>query len=339
MDEELRRKLQLSDSKRAELVLENHELKEQLERLRIATRGGSSSPARSAAEVRPTAVTSPAADLTPHGSPQRNAADDVGYVTITALPQPTEHDYGFGEEDHAKQCAEEIMSRLLRSLHTQREAQEKLAAAQLDVVRLQSLLDESRGREVVLSQMVAAYSDAVNTGSPLKGNNASTGKGQLGTSTPAQVEEWLQQGMRNLERLDGVKRRLVDEKLKETIEENLLLKASLSKHQGQGRSHASALLAAAAGSSSVLPGSESSPRPPKRSLDVSAGAVEDSDLLSEERKLLLAMMNREQDYQQRMQALKQLVLDREKTIHDLRKVLQAQQQQYTASSPLRHFVR
>lgn len=372
-DLDLRRKIQQSESKRAELVIENHRLKDEIDQMRAAAsiataqRMSSSSPSRYAmvgsgspqeawtpggaslaglfaspihesasipenrrvealeAQLREKAEQLDAAQRLlgqyhknrQSGDASQHHEGGVGFVTIAPLPQPSEDDYGFAEEDHAKQCAEEIMARLLRALHTQREAQEKLASAQLANVRLQSLLDESRGREVVLSQMMGAYSEVVNSsgGSRMHTDIPASGRGRGGNNPsgavgPQQVEEYLQQCVHNLTRLDGVKRRLVDEKLKEVTEECARLKEAL---------------AAAADRGVHSPSRHSSPLPAndlkRKAMDGPSMQRPDVPLLSDERALLLQLMDRETEYQNRMMKLKHMIIEKEKQNQDLKKLL------------------
>lgn len=339
-DIEWEKKWRESEAKRAELVLENHLLHEEVEQLRSRVfhkhqRSGdlTLSPIRGA-----TNDTDRIRDLENelYSAQQtiatlQNARDDVpaqassigqapiGFTTITPVPQASERDFRFEEEDNAKKCAEEIMSRLLRSLHTQREAQERLATVELEVVELRSQLDESRGREVVLSQMVAAYSDAVNSNATRSGaQTAVNGKPRLLPDGPvalSSVETLLQDCMNNLTRLDAVKRRLVDEKLKETLDENEHLKMKLA---------------------SLSPAPKGGNATSTRNTEVVNGGGVDSTartgvvssliappLLSSERDLLVRLMERDNEYQQRMQQLKGLVLEKEKVIRDLKGLLQA----------------
>jgi hypothetical protein len=389
-DADWKRKLQKSETKRAEMVMENHRLKDEVDQLRISlhrqsasppghysTVGDSASPQRGheawtpggaslaglfASPINKEGDGVPLADrrvealqkLLDEKSEQLNVAQrllgqspsqgksyqsqtqrqgGVGFVTVAPLPQASEEDYGFAEEDHAKQCAEEIMARLLRALHAQREAQDKLAAAQLANVRLQSLLDESRGREVVLSQMMGTYSEVVNSSGGAGTGGLSRGRlhggnndGAVGAG-PQQVEAYLQQCVQNLTRLDGVKRRLVDEKLKEVTDECARLKvkrgpagppgAAGSRLLGDTAQQQMLTQATASASNGSSSGAAASL---KKYFDPSSQRS-DIPLLSDERALLLQLLERDNEYQSRMQKMKEMIIEKEKQNQDLKKLL------------------
>ncbi|CUG94129.1 Hypothetical protein, putative [Bodo saltans] len=408
-DGDWRRKLQKSETKRAEMVMENHRLKDEVDQLRVSDAmhrqasasppgpyatvgGGSASPQRGhvqeawtpggasiagmfASPIHKGGEGSPTADrrvealekllhekseqldvaqrLLGQSSPQNRTHQQhaghapsqrhggVGFVTIAPLPQASEEDYGFAEEDHAKQCAEEIMARLLRALHAQREAQDKLAAAQLANVRLQSLLDESRGREVVLSQMMGAYSEVVNSGGAgaagSSGGPSSRSRahgvhadGSSGGG-PQQVEAYLQQCVQNLTRLDGVKRRLVDEKLKEVTEECARLKekrlnssgGTLAGISGSGHRLLGDVVQSQFGGDFIAAASSTAPARSSATKfgDVTSQHSSDIPLLSDERALLLQLLERDKEYQSRMQKMKDMIIDKEKQNQDLKKLL------------------
>jgi hypothetical protein len=368
--DDLRRKLQLSETKRAELVMQNHRLKDEVDDLRVSASVAASRQSASASPHRFATVGSaegwtpggPGVSLAGHfASPMQTGEDhssladrraealeaelrektaqldaaqrviahhqhphqrregtgqheEVGFVTIAPLPQASEDDYGFAEEDHAKQCAEEIMARLLRALHTQREAQEKLAAAQLHNVRLQSLLDESRGREVVLSQMMGAYSEVVNGGGAAPGGQRPNGPNGV-SAGPQQVEEYLQHCLQNLSRLDGVKRRLIDEKLKEVTEECARLKDKLAAFS------ASTVAAGARPISNNMIGTKQRLIGIADAITTSSSGACDIPLLSEERVFLLQLMEREKEYKSRMLTMKNMIVDKEKQVQDLKAIL------------------
>lgn len=393
-DADWRRKLQQSETRRAEMVMENHRLKDEVDQLRVAgafqrqstspsryatvsgspardawTPGAASLVGLFASPIHKGEEGSPSADRrvealekqlheksvqldaaqrilgqssvqhNNHHGPTTHRQGGVGFVTIAPLPQASEEDYGFAEEDHAKQCAEEIMARLLRALHAQREAQDKLAAAQLTNVRLQSLLDESRGREVVLSQMMGAYSEVVNSGESGIGTSShrrsstthdgTFNGGGLASGGPQQVEAYLQQCVQNLTRLDGVKRRLIDEKLKEVTEECARLKENkklgssglVGSHDFSKRLLSDTLQGVFQQPNENVAAPQRTQQHQKILEAATSQTRTDIPLLSDEHALLVQLLERDREYQSRMQKMKEMIIEKEKQNQDLKKLL------------------
>ena len=342
---DLQQKLAVSESKRAELIAEVTRLNEQL--LSRATGGPITGSPRRQLQLRPgddtirtqtaDAVTVIAAlqdelresekkrvqlvkDMEEQRlffEEQRNSAlgiasGPIGITTFASMPQPLDDDFGFDEEDDARQKAEEVMSKLLRALHTQRESQEQLAQAQLEISDLKNQLEQSQGRELLLGNMVRVYHESRQSPSSLTTTTATAKGGSVASASFSNADALLQEAINNVTRADGVRRRLTETKLDETLRENVALRSQLQQQGG-------AAPPTTVNSSSSR---ELSPTNGRRSqLSIAGFDPAEVPLLSEERAALLEYAKREQMYTERFEKLRQIVLEKDRAVKDLQILL------------------
>jgi hypothetical protein len=257
-------------------------------------------------------------------------AGQAGTMTIGAMPQAGDDDFGFDEEDDARQRAEEVMAKLLRALHTQRQAQEQLAQAQLEIADMRSQLEQSRGRELLLGNMVKQYhearqSQAAGASALVSGSAGSTAKGV----TFANADALLQEAIANVTRADGVRRRLTETKLDEAMRENMTLRAQLNEDLHSGGSLSKVPLAA--GGTGASSSTRMSPGSFFGAADEALGGNSDlrnivAPLISDERAALLEYARREQLLMERFGKLRAVVLEKDRAIKDLQILLKAHSQ-------------
>jgi hypothetical protein len=84
------------------------------------------------------------------------AAAGSGPAIIAAVSD-SDVDFGADEEDDAREHARQVMSELVRAMHGQKRAQEDLSAAALRLAETQSALDRAAERETELLAMLSQY--------------------------------------------------------------------------------------------------------------------------------------------------------------------------------------
>lgn len=231
--EELHRKLQQSEAKRAKLVVELHQAQlaaEAAERTRDATMLEDFAPdalrtaysaAPNNAEARIAALESRLAESEKVRAQLLRDAENRGFGPRPDAQEPTttiysmtesEADFGFDEEDDARERARQVMSELMRALHGAREAQSEAAKLRLQLSEETEKLRAAQVREANLLRMVDQYQRAFKAG---RADGGGSGDGDA-SRTPSGAAGSLQ----------AARVTLLEDRIKELTEENTHLRAA-----------------------------------------------------------------------------------------------------------------
>lgn len=190
---------------------------------------------------------------------------------------------------------------------------------------------------VVATGSSSSLAITASTGPSSSSSNPATEKALraalLGDDLSAEeVRSLLQTCTENVAQLDQVRREMLQMRLDEALEENASLKLRLQQQQQQQQGGSAAQ--GRGGRYSVVGSSSSSPLSP-HGTNAHSGLL-DSDsllfpkqkkeqppLLSNERAMLVALMERDQLMQQRLVTMKEMVLEREKRIEQMKVLLAA----------------
>lgn len=261
-------------------------------------------------------------------------------ITITAVPQANDDDFGFDEEEEARLRAEEVMSQLLHSLHSQRESQQQLSNAQLEITELRSALEVGKMREATLSAMVDEYQQTwraqhsqgqqqqqqqqhVDVTSSIMGdlspiNNRSAGAAAGGGESSSTAEDEATAGGRR----ESLRIRLLEAKVKELQDECGELRQSL-----QGHEHRHAKLHGGGGAPLAPPASSYATTSVSGVASASTPLTtreQETHLREAENQQLLAFMVREQQFNAAIERLTVLVKEKNVQIKELKNVVRVQ---------------